>query len=91
MQLGLPLTGAVNGGKDPGAGQLPQQTSGIWSATLDSSQLANIVEAMGEILAAAGGHELRFRLSVVGADGTDPKPDIRKQLLDALRTAVPES
>jgi hypothetical protein len=91
MQLGLPLTGAVNGGKDPGAGQLPQQTSGIWSATLDSSQLANIVEAMGEILAAAGGHELRFRLSVEGADGTDPKPDIRKQLLDALRTAVPES
>jgi len=98
MALGLPGNGAEPGGgpKGPGLGQPPHQpsptaTPSVWSAVLDSAQLADLTEAMGDILGTADGHELRFRVSVEFADGSEPKPEVRKQLVEALRKAAPEA
>ncbi len=98
MGLGLPDASVGGGGvpHGPGFRDGPPKVSiitapGVWSAVLDSSQLATVNEAMGDILAAAGGHELRFRLSVEVVDGKEPKPGVRKELLEILRKAAPES
>lgn len=89
MALGLPAVGGGTGPKVPGVGEPPQYfspiaTPNVWSAVMDSSQLANLTEAMSDILAAADGYELRFRLSVEVADGSEPKPVVRKRPVDAL-------
>jgi len=96
MMLGLPAKSGdfgETGHKAPGFGDgkgsfQPAPIPSIWTSTLDSAQLASLTEALGDILAAAGSHELRFRLSVELADGSEPAADVRKGLSDAMDKVV---
>ena len=96
MMLGLPATSGGSGEtghKAPGFGHgkasfQPAPIPSIWTASLDSAQLTSLTEALGDILAAAGSHELRFRLSVELADGSEPAADIREALTEALKNAA---
>lgn len=53
-------------------------------AVLDSSQMVELVEGMGEVLAAAGHLTLRFRVAVEFADGEVASPEIAAKLSAAL-------
>jgi hypothetical protein len=57
-------------------------------AVLDSSEMTELAEAMGDVLAAAGNLTLRFRVSVEFADGESPTPAIAAKLTAALVKAA---
>ena len=56
----------------------------IREAVLDSSDMAELADAMADILAAAGSLTLRFRVTVECAEGEHPSPQIAKAVVDAL-------
>jgi hypothetical protein len=53
---------------------------------LDSSQLTELVEGMGDVLAAAGNLTLRFRVAVEFADGEVAPPMSRRSWLPHLKS-----
>jgi hypothetical protein len=55
---------------------------------LDSSQLTELVDAMGDVLAAAGNLTLRFRVSVQFADGETATAEVAAKLGAALAKAA---
>jgi hypothetical protein len=58
----------------------PKPNAAFREAVLDSSELTEIVEGMGEVLAAAGNLTLRFRVAVEFADGEVATPDVAAKL-----------
>jgi len=62
--------------------------AGFRSGVLDSSQLTELVEAMGDVLAAAGNLTLRFKVTVEFADGETPTPETAAKLGAALSKAT---
>lgn len=58
------------------------------SAVLDSSQMTELVEAMADVLAAAGNLTLRFRVAVEFADGEAPTSEVATKLSSALTKAT---
>ena len=62
----------------------PKAKAAFREAVLDSSQLNELVEGMGDVLAAAGNLTLRFRLAVEFADGEVATPDVAAKLAAAL-------
>jgi hypothetical protein len=57
-------------------------------AVLDSSQLTELVDAMGDVLAAASNLTLRFRVSVQFADGETATAEVAAKLAAALAKAA---
>lgn len=55
---------------------------------LDSSQLTELVEAMGDVLAAAGNLTLRFKVTVEFAEGETPTQEVAVKLGAALNKAT---
>ena len=66
----------------------PKPQPGFRSAVLDSSQMTELVEAMGDILAAAGNLTLRFRVTVEFAEDETATPEISAKLSAALKKAT---
>ena len=62
----------------------PMPKSAFCEAVLDSSQLTELVEGMGDVLAAASSLTLRFRVAVEFADGENATPDVAAKLSAAL-------
>jgi hypothetical protein len=62
--------------------------AGFRSAVLDSSQMTELVEAMGDVLAAAGNLTLRFKVTVEFAEGETPAPEVAAKLGAALSKAT---
>jgi hypothetical protein len=62
----------------------PRSKASFRTAVLDSSQLTELVEGMGDVLAAAGTLTLRFRVAVECADGEVATPDVAAKLAAAL-------
>lgn len=62
----------------------PKPKAAFREAVLDSSQLNELVEGMGDVLAAAGNLTLRFRLAVEFAEGEVATPDVAAKLAAAL-------
>jgi hypothetical protein len=77
-----------DGGKPgtAGLGEKPQRpiVHVIREAVLDSSDMAELTDAMGDILAAAGSLTLRFRVTVECAEGEHPSPQIAKAIVGTL-------
>lgn len=62
----------------------PKPKTAFREAVLDSSQLTELVEGMGDVLAASGTLTLRFRVAVEFADGEVASPEIAAKLALAL-------
>jgi hypothetical protein len=92
IELGLPEATTTGGGNLPGTKEpppaLPKAQAGFRSAALDSSQMTELVEAMGDVLAAAGNLTLRFRVTVEFAEGETATPEIAAKLVAALKKAT---
>jgi hypothetical protein len=92
VELGLPEATPAAGSKQPGMQEPAAKPSyvpaGFRSAVLDSSQLTELVEAMGDVLAAAGNLTLRFKVTVEFADGEIPTPELATKLGVALTKAT---
>jgi hypothetical protein len=82
--------GRGGGGNLPGVNEtlMPKPQGVFRSAVLDSSQLTELVEAMGDVLAAAGNLTVKFRVSVEFADGEVATPEIAAKLASALGKAT---
>jgi hypothetical protein len=72
--------------KTPGLREKPQLpiVHAIREAVLDSNDMAELADAMADILAAAGSLTLRFRVTVECAEGEHPSPQIAKAVVDVL-------
>ena len=92
VELGLPEATATGGNKQPGTQEQPATSpyahAGFRSAVLDSSQMTELVEAMGDVLAAAGNLTLRFKVTVEFAEGETPTPEVAAKLGAALSKAT---
>lgn len=92
VELGLPEAIPSGGGKPPGMQESPapwpKPQTGFRSAVLDSSQLTELVESMGDVLAAAGNLTLRFKVTVEFAEGETATPEIAAKLATALKKAT---
>lgn len=96
VEFGLPevtMTGdRSGGGKASGINEppadWPKPKAVFRAAVLDSSQMTELVEAMGDVLAAAGNLTLRFRVAVEFADGEVATPEIAAKLASALDKAT---
>jgi hypothetical protein len=89
VQIGLPEAPKAKGGTKPKEfseepAPAPKPKAMFREAVLDSSQLNELVEGMGDVLAAAGTLTLRFRVAVEFADGEVATPDIAAKLSAAL-------
>ena len=93
LELALPEvdrpTEGTGGSAKPAAtdfGEKPQRQviHTIREAVLDSSEMAELVDAMGDILGAAGSLTLRFRIGVECAEGEHPSPEVAKAISTAL-------
>lgn len=89
VQVGLPETPTAKGEtkqKEFSENQAPapKPKTAFREAVLDSSQLTELVEGMGDVLAAAGNLTLRFRVSVEFADGEVATGDVAAKLSTAL-------
>jgi len=62
----------------------PKPKAAFREAVLDSSQLTELVEGMGDVLDAAGNLTLRFRVAVEFADGEVATPDVAAELAASL-------
>jgi hypothetical protein len=88
VELGVPEITKLEDGSVGG------KTTPLWAkarfreAVLDSSEMTELAEAMGDVLAAAGNLTLRFRVSVEFADGESPTPAITAKLTAALVKAA---
>jgi hypothetical protein len=79
VQIGLPEAPKFKGQSEPqessgNQAPTPKPEAAFREGVLDSSQLTELVEGMGDVLAAAGNLTLRFRVAVEFADGEVPKP-----------------
>jgi hypothetical protein len=92
VELGLPEVTAASGQNSPWMQEaVPKSTygqAGFRSGVLDSSQLTELVEAMGDVLAAAGNLTLRFKVTVEFAEGESPTPEVATKLGAALNKAT---
>lgn len=92
VELGLPEATVTGGSKPPGIQEPPATSpyahSGFRSGVLDSSQMTELVEAMGDVLAAAGNLTLRFKVTVEFAEGETPTPEVAAKLGTALGKAT---
>ncbi|MDB5610682.1 MAG: hypothetical protein JWP25_7582 [Bradyrhizobium sp.] len=92
VDLGLPEATPAAGNKKTGmqepAAKPSYVHSGFRSAVLDSSQMTELVEAMGDVLAAAGNLTLRFKVTVEFAEGETPTPEVAGKLGAALSKAT---
>jgi hypothetical protein len=79
-------SGTDEGGKPKATPPLPK--AAFRQATLDSSQMTELVEAMGDVLAAAGNLTLRFRVSVEFAEGETATSEVQAKLAAALTKAT---
>ena len=70
----------------PGFSDKPQlpMVHVIREAVLDSSEMAELVDAIGDILGAAGSLTLRFHVMVECAAGEYPTPEVNKAIQAAL-------
>jgi hypothetical protein len=89
VQIGLPEAPTAKGPQQPpGLAEPltpgPKPKAAFREAILDSSQLTELVEGMGDVLAAAGNLTLRFRVAVEFADGEVATPDVAAKLAAAL-------
>jgi hypothetical protein len=82
VEIGLPEVEAQEGGEGQTRG--PKFKASFREAVLDSSQLTELVEGMGDVLAAAGNLTLRFRVAVEFAEGEVAPPDVAAKLSAAL-------
>jgi hypothetical protein len=88
VEIGLPevtaaggsSSGSKTGMHEPSAAS-PKPQAVFRSAVLDSSQMTELVEGMGDVLAAAGNVTLRFRVAVEFAEGEVATPDIAAKLV----------
>ena len=75
--------------KQPGFSELqtpgPKPKASFREAVLDSSQLTELVEGMGDVLAAAGTLTLRFRVAVEFAEGEEATVEVATKLAAALK------
>ena len=88
VEFGLPEVTQAQSGSTAGNGE-PQAVrsrpkSMFREAVLDSSQMTELVEGMGDVLAAAGNLTVRFRVAVEFADGEVATPEIEAKLAAAL-------
>jgi hypothetical protein len=92
VELALPEVTPAGGQNSPGMQEaIPKSTygqAGFRSGVLDSSQLTELVEAMGDVLAAAGNLTLRFKVTVEFAEGETPTPEVAVKLGAALNKAT---
>jgi hypothetical protein len=92
LELGLPEVTPAGGQYSPVMQEaVPKSTygqAGFRSGVLDSSQLTELVEAMGDVLAAAGNLTLRFKVTVEFAEGEMPTPEVAVKLGAALNKAT---
>ena len=89
VQVGLPETPTAKGEtkqKEFSENQAPapKPKTAFREAVLDSSQLTELVEGMGDVLAAAGNLTLRFRVAVEFAEGEVATGDVAAKLAAAL-------
>jgi hypothetical protein len=83
VQIGLPeAPQSVAGFVEPA--QASKSKVAFREAVLDSSQLTELVEGMGDVLAAAGNLTLRFSVTVEFADGEVAGPDTASKLSAVL-------
>jgi Protein of unknown function (DUF499) len=87
VEFGLPALTTSVGGTGMNEPPAPKPRGVFRSAVLDSSQLTELVEAMGDVLAAAGNLTVKFRVSVEFADGEMATPEIAAKLASALGKA----
>jgi len=92
VDLGLPEASPAAGNKQPGMQEPAAKPSyvhvGFRSALLDSSQMTELVEAMGDVLAAAGNLTIRFKVTVEFDEGETPTPEVAGKLGAALSKAT---
>ena len=89
VEIGMPEVPKAEGepksqGLSEGQAPKPTLNSAFREAVLDSSQLTELVEGMGDVLAAAGNLTLRFRVAVEFADGEVATPNVTAKLAAAL-------
>ena len=89
VEIGLPeAPGTKTEPKSPGFGEKPTPPitpkATFREGVMDSSQLNELVEGMGDLLAAAGNLTLRFRVAVEFADGEHASLDIAAKLAAVL-------
>lgn len=89
VQIGLPETPTTKGETkqqefSENQTPAPKPKTAFREAVLDSSQLTELVEGMGDVLAAAGNLTLRFRVAVEFADGEVATGDVAAKLSVAL-------
>lgn len=96
VEFGVPeatkaLSGSGGGavfGMDAPQPAAPQPTAGFRQAILDSSEMTELVEAIGDVLAAAGNLTLRFRVTVEFAEGETATTEVGAKLAAALAKAA---
>jgi hypothetical protein len=89
VQIALPEAPKAKGGSkqqefSEDQAPSPKPKAAFREAVLDSSQLTELVEGMGDVLAAAGNLTLRFRVVVEFAEGEVATPDVAAKLAAAL-------
>lgn len=96
VEFGLPEATMAGDGSGGGKTSEMDESPAAWpkpkavfrAAVLDSSQMTELVEGMGDVLVAAGNLTLRFRVSVEFADGEMATPEIEAKLASALNKAT---
>ena len=96
VEFGVPevtkAQGGPGGSKPPGMAEAapaaPWSKTRFREAVLDSSEMTELVEAMGDVLAAAGNLTVRFRVSIEFGDGETPTPEVAAKLTAALAKAA---
>jgi hypothetical protein len=96
IEFGVPEAtggqGATGETKPPGMSEgtpaTPWNKTRFREAVLDSSEMTELVESIGDVLAAAGNLTLRFRVSVEFADGETATPEVAARLSTALAKAA---
>lgn len=89
VEIRMPEVSKAKGETKPDGFQESQASSSklktaFREALLDSSQLTELVEGMGDVLAAAGTLTLRFRVAIEFAEGEVAPPEIAAKLAFAL-------
>jgi hypothetical protein len=96
IEFGVPEAtggqGGTRGTKPPGLSEgtptTPWTKMRFREAALDSSEMTELVESMGDVLAAAVNLTLWFRVSVEFADGETATPEVAAKLTMALAKAA---
>ena len=92
VEFGVPEAPSVQGGAGSSSPSGFAEPHAPWptlkpkfrEAVLDSSQMTELAEELGDVLAAAGNLTVRFRVAVEFADGEVATPEIAAKLAAAL-------